>query len=67
MASFKKLEGIWIRSNIALVYGGGLGGGGGGQFGRDVVLRLTGGDLSKDGVGEDDDGLELVDERWSAI
>jgi hypothetical protein len=24
---------------------------------------LTGGDLSKDGAGEEDDGLELVDER----
>ena len=49
------------------MYGGGLGGGGGGQFGRDVVLRLTGGDLSRDGAGEDDDKLELSDERWSAV
>ena len=37
------------------VYGGGLGGGGGGQFGREVVLRLTEGDRSSDGAGEDDE------------
>ena len=40
------------------MYGGGLGGGGGGQFGREVVRRLTGGDRSSDGIGEDDE-LEL--------
>jgi hypothetical protein len=44
------------------VHGGGCGGGGGGQFGRDVVRRLTGGDCSSDGAGEDDE-VELVDGR----
>jgi hypothetical protein len=58
VASLRKFEGIWIRSNVVLVYGGGLGGGGGGQFGREVVRRLTGGDRSSDGAGEDDE-LEL--------
>ncbi len=37
------------------VYGGGLGGGGGERFGREVVRRLTGGDRSSDGAGEDDE------------
>jgi hypothetical protein len=50
------------------VYGGGPGGGGGGQFGRDVVLRLTGGDRSRIGTGEDDDDeLELVNGCWSVV
>jgi hypothetical protein len=60
VASFRRFEGIRRRSNIELVYGGGLRGGGGGQFGRDVVRRLTGGDRLDVGVGEDDDELELV-------
>ncbi len=37
------------------VYGGGLGGGEGERFGREVVRRLTGGDCSFDGAGEDDE------------
>ncbi len=49
------------------MYGGGPGGGGGGQFGRDVVLRLTGGDRSRSGTGEDDDELELVNGCWSVV
>ncbi len=47
----KYCAGVWWRS----------GGGGGGQFGRDVVRRLTGGDRSSDGAREDDE-VELVDE-----
>ena len=45
-------------SKIGPSYGGGRGGGGGGRFGRGVVRRLTGGDRSINGVGEDDE-LEL--------
>ncbi len=48
------------------VYGGGLGGGGGGLFGREVVLRLTEGDRSSDGAGEDDE-VELDDGRRSVV
>ncbi len=54
-------------SNIGPSYGGGRGGGGGGRFGREVarrltgvIGRLTGGDRSSNGTGEDDE-LELVD------
>ncbi len=55
MASFKRCEGTRRWLDIELVYGGGLGGGGGGQFGREVVRWLTDGDRSSDGAGEDDE------------
>ena len=51
----------------------GRGGGGGGRFGREVVRRLTGvigrltgGDRSSNGAGEDDE-LELVDGFRSVV
>ena len=49
------------------MYGGGLGGGGGGQVGLDVVRRLTGGERSSDGAGEDCEELKLVDGRKAAV
>ena len=57
------------------VYGGGLGGGGGGGLGREVVLRLTEGDCSSDGAGEDDEldsdnGCRLVvcsNKTWARL
>ncbi len=48
------------------VYGGGLGGGGGERFGWEVVHRLTGGDRSSDGAGEDDE-LELDNGCWLVV
>jgi hypothetical protein len=60
VASFRTCDGIRIWSKIGPSYGGCQGGGGGGRFGRRVVRRLTGGDRSSDGVGEEDE-LDLDD------
>ncbi len=62
------LKDAWCeQKNAELVYGGGLGGGGGDRVGQEVVLRVTGGERSIDGAGDDDEGLWLADVRWVAV
>ncbi len=55
----------WCEPKITdLVYGGDLGGGGGGRVGQDVIRQLTSGECSIDGAWDDDDGLGLGEVRW---
>jgi hypothetical protein len=59
-------KGVCCERKFAdLVYGGGLGGGGGEQVGQDVVSRQTRGERSRGGV--DSDELELVNGRIVAV